>query len=345
MQTIKYTHSDFYTIQNGGFTYDLPEYSLMLINKISKQVGAPSYIKTPIFKKQRHTDDSNTNALLTQQENSIANDQSNKKRRNKHGSGRELTDDEWSSIRNFESTKMEQAKDVCQKELNNVRALLNKISDSNYHVIKEEILFKIFELQENDVIVKGDVNNMWRDICNLIIDTSCTNAFYSKQYVRLVSEIYKKHSSIEKEFNKVLQDKMKTLYDIKYVNPDENYDEFCKNNIESQRRKSFATFISNLFMFELISEYEYVDVLFKLTLAFKDNIKKDEKTFVCDEISELIESIIGDNHKILVNDIDDFEGYLENFEDISKMNRKNYKSLSNKSIFKFCDIVEAFEKL
>tara|TARA_Y100000768_G_C23985457_1_gene688560 strand:+ start:89 stop:1114 length:1026 start_codon:yes stop_codon:yes gene_type:complete len=340
MQTLTYTTSEIFDIQQDGFTYELPDYSLMLINKISKQVGAPSYIKTPIFKKQRPPGD--VNSLTLQQETSNA-PVRNKKRKNKHG-GRELTDDEWLSIRNFESTKMEEAKDECQKELNNVRALLNKISDCNYDTIKEEILFKIYELQENNLIVDGDKNNMWNNICNLIIDTSCTNAFYSEQYVKLVSEIYDKNKSIKDVFNKEIFDKMSMIYDIKYVDPDEDYDEFCKNNILSQRRKSFATFISNLYKFDLMSEYEYIDILFKLTMSFKDNIMKEDKSFVCDEISELIESLIGTNHKQIIEEIDDYDEYLENFEEISKMNRKQYKSLTNKAIFKFCDIVDAFAK-
>lgn len=44
----------FNKVSYNGFNYTLPEYSMFLINKISEQVGSPTYIKTPVFKKRQH---------------------------------------------------------------------------------------------------------------------------------------------------------------------------------------------------------------------------------------------------------------------------------------------------
>lgn len=346
MSLIRYSLQDIQDIKHNGFTYELPEYSLMLINKISKQVGAPSYIKTPIFKKNRMNQDNNSLTLQQSMEKPNINNNKNdkkkiNKRNKKHGGGRELTDEEWNSIRKFETTKMEQAKDECEKALNNIRSLLNKLSDSNYDTIRDEIMFAFYELEEKNLIDVNDTNKLWRDICNLIIDTSCMNAFYSKQYVQLLTEIYKKYNSIEKEFMVVLKNSVNSLYDIKYIDPEKDYDGFCNNNIVSQRRKSFATFISNLYAFNLIEELEYTEIIYNLLNSFNTNITIEDKGYICEELSEIINSIIGTNQEKLCN-MNHFKECIEHIRGISQMKRKNYKSLSNKAIFKFCDIIESF---
>ena len=49
---IKYTLNDFENIKNNFTIPELNETSIKLINAISKKVGAPSYRKTPVFKKK-----------------------------------------------------------------------------------------------------------------------------------------------------------------------------------------------------------------------------------------------------------------------------------------------------
>ena len=42
-------------VKEYGFQFTLPEKTLGLINRISRMVGAPSYIKTPIFHRSKHS--------------------------------------------------------------------------------------------------------------------------------------------------------------------------------------------------------------------------------------------------------------------------------------------------
>ena len=49
----QYTLQDFNTIIWGGFTYDLKDSGVIeLISSLADKVGAPSYIKTPVFPKR-----------------------------------------------------------------------------------------------------------------------------------------------------------------------------------------------------------------------------------------------------------------------------------------------------
>lgn len=337
-----YYLTDFDNIKNVGFSYELPEYALMLINKISRQVGAPSYIKTPIFKKNRYYNDKNESIRDIKTRSNIDETTSNNKRKrnNKHNKAKELTDIEWDTIRNFESTKMEKAKDECEKALNDVRCLLNKLSNDNYQTIKDDILFKLYELQQMDILDIKETNTLWENICELVINTSCNNAFYSEQYVSLLKDIYVKYNTIEAQFKGMLFKCMDKFYDIKYVDADEDYDSFCENNIISKHRRSLATFISNLYINNLITIDEYTGILYKVIDTFLSSIEKQDKQYVCEELSEVIFSLISNNKSLL--EIDTFSDYFEKIESVSNMRTKNKPSLSNKIIFKLCDIIDMF---
>ena len=50
----QYTLDDFNKIKEENTIKELDQFTIKIINKIAKKVGAPSYIKTPVFKKARH---------------------------------------------------------------------------------------------------------------------------------------------------------------------------------------------------------------------------------------------------------------------------------------------------
>ena len=49
----KYNLTDFENIKNNNTIQELNITSIKIINAISKKVGAPSYRKTPVFKKKK----------------------------------------------------------------------------------------------------------------------------------------------------------------------------------------------------------------------------------------------------------------------------------------------------
>lgn len=53
MNLRQYTIVDYEEITNAGFICNLSQETLNIISKLSEQVGAPTYIKTPIFLKRR----------------------------------------------------------------------------------------------------------------------------------------------------------------------------------------------------------------------------------------------------------------------------------------------------
>ena len=50
----QYTLNDFNKIKHESNIIELDKYTIKIINKLANKVGAPNYIKTPVFKKNRH---------------------------------------------------------------------------------------------------------------------------------------------------------------------------------------------------------------------------------------------------------------------------------------------------
>ena len=94
MATIsKYTLDTINEIIFKGFNYELPSETLNIISELSLQVGSPDYIKTPVFQKRENP--------LKVEPSSVPGFR--KKRGNK---GMEVTDDNWESLKTFQTTKL-----------------------------------------------------------------------------------------------------------------------------------------------------------------------------------------------------------------------------------------------
>ena len=143
MDTMKYNLQDFTNISFAGFDFVVPENTMALISTLSMEVGSPTYIKTPIFQKKDTNDNINAFTSSTSIKPSL-----NKKRRG--NKGMEITTDEWESIRTFQTTKIEQKTGIDGK-IDQIRLMLNKLTDKTFLDIREKVLIIMNELIESDV--------------------------------------------------------------------------------------------------------------------------------------------------------------------------------------------------
>jgi len=131
--SIKYTLTEFEHIKNN---YNIPELnnaSIQIINNISKKVGAPTYRKTPVFKKKKQ---------------------------------------EQKYSKNFVKTSFVVKNDENIINQDKIRELLNKLTNNNYNEISDEIITNIkhFIYTQNDMILMdfgksifdiSSVNKFW----------------------------------------------------------------------------------------------------------------------------------------------------------------------------------------
>ena len=208
-----YSHQDFQNIIFDGFHFSLPEETIALINELSSKVGAPTYIKTPVFKKKE---------VATA---SLNNNSSNSN---------------WEKMRSFKTTKIEQKEGIDAK-IDMIRFHLNKITDKNYIDCHNKIVDLLNDLIENNI---KDEDLM--RICVQIFDIASNNRFYSKLYADLYSDLITRYDIMKTIFNNSFNSFMELFNHVEYVDPAVNYDAFCKNNKDNECRKSLSMFILNL---------------------------------------------------------------------------------------------------
>jgi len=144
----------------------------------------------------------------------------------------------------------------------------------------------------------------------------------------------------------IFQDNFKNymnLFDnIEYVEPNVDYNKFCKINKDNEKRKALASFFVNLMNNKIISTDKIITIIRNLMSKIYIYINQDNKKNEVDELTENIailykkELFSGDVEYELIDGMTISE-IIENF---AHSKSKNYLSLSNKSIFKFMDLIE-----
>lgn len=325
---MKYSLDNFNTILLNGFDYKLSEETLEVISNLSLQVGSPDYVKTPVFQKR---------------DNSIKNDQINKDqlgvKKIKRSKATEIINDtDWETIRTFQPTKIEEKVGI-DNQIDIVRTYLNKLTDKNYIDMRNKIIEII------DTLVQGNITS--EDILRFsstIFEIASTNRFYSKMYAELYSELSSKYEIMKLTFEKNLE-KFTDLFDnIEYIDPKVNYDKFCEINKANEKRKSLASFYLNLMNNGIISKEQIMKITRNLLSNVFTFISQYDKK---NEVEELTETVSILYKKELYEDYQD--SYYEKIQDytineivhlIANSKIKDYKSLTNKSLFKFMDLID-----
>jgi len=325
---LRYSIQDFNTITFNGFNFVLPEETIKIISELSLQVGSPSYVKTPVFQKRENP--------LKQTPQSILNDSNYKKKKGNKNS-EILNDDDWETLRTFQPTKIEQRTGL-DVHVDIIRLQLNKMTDKNYIDARNKIVEVI-----DQIIVENIDNAEFIRVSTIIFEIASNNRFFSKMYADLYSDLIDKYqpmrSVFENSFNKFLE----LFITIEYINPEENYDKFCKINKDNEKRKALSVFFINLMINGIINKTQIINLLHNLLSQIYGFISIENKK---NEVDELTENVALLYKKDLIDYDNQTEYLIEGFtisEIINKLAHskvKTFSSLTNKSIFKFMDMIE-----
>ena len=327
---MRYTLDNINDILFQGFNYSMPEETLKIISELALQVGSPDYVKTPVFQKRENP------MKVEPKEFGIGNGPKKNNRRNK--AVEIVNDDDWDALRIFQTTKIEE-KVGLDLQIDSIRAQLNKFTDKNYMDVRNKIIEIIDKLVEENI----SSEDMAR-LSSIIFEIASTNRFYSKLYAELYSELITKYEIMKTTFEKNLEIFTELFNTIEYVDPKVNYDKFCEINKTNEKRKALAAFYLNLMYNGIITRQTIMiitrNLLFQLYTFISQEDKKNEVDELTETVSilykkELYDDDEGDEYK----QIDGFTIY-EIIEKIANSKVKDYKSLTNKSLFKFMDLIE-----
>jgi hypothetical protein len=270
-------------------TIELPKETIDIINILANTVGANTYSKTPVFQKKRDFKKKDPNEDF-----------------------------------NFKKTELN--KENIDKNISELRSLLNKLTNNNYEKIKPKLDEHI-----NAIIEKSDKEEIEK-IGNFIFDTASSNKFYSEIYATLYSEIITKHEILRTILHDSINTYLILFENIELVDPTKDYDKFCKNNIINDKRKSMSLFITNLMNKKVLDIEVITNMISKLHLLIENKIDEIENKKIIEETVENLYIIITNMN----SELKEIKGNLRN--NLSKYSGK--PGLSNKAKFKYMDTIE-----
>ena len=314
---MKYTLPYTMSLIASGLDNEIPESTLQIINKLSSRVGAPNYIKTPVFVKKSNNDK-----------------EKERERRNKH-SNRNKLNEEWNKSNantKFHTTKIEKSTGF-KKHTDDLRLQVNKLCETNCAMILDNICKILNDLDEKEDEFDHNI------VGNIIFELASSNRFYSKLYAQLYSELSSKYDYMQVTLQQNITKYIELFDEIKYVDPNENYEMFCENNKINEQRKSITSFLVNLKNCNIVSTEDINKFILILLQRFDENIKLENKINEANEICENFCLLFEPNvnyEDCKINGMCANE-YLNN---LAQSKISQYKSFSNKTKFKLMDIFD-----
>lgn len=352
----QYTLQDFNDILLGGFSYDLKDSNVIeLISSLSNKVGAPTYIKTPVFPVREKPnnigsgiDSSNSNSIVSHEHSASSSTSMNRRPRNKP---LQISDDDWTLIRTFQKTEMKKTEGI-EKRVDTIRSLLNKLTDATYGVVESEILCEVNNIIRGEgeegggsggadtASISIDEENIDK-IAHSIFNTASSNMFYSALYAKLFKQLVKCHDIFTKVFEKSYSEFVGLFKKVEYVDPSVDYNKFCEVTKMNDKRKAMSMFIVNLMKEGMLDVDSVVDILKELQEIVNSYIRQANKTNELEELNENI-FILVTNGKDALSSHEKWDGIVSNIKYLSilKVKMKEYPSVNNKLIFKNMDMLE-----
>ena len=307
-----YTLKQFHQLNQLTELKDFNDDVLKKINDLAALVGAPSYKKTPIFKHRT---------------------KKNKK----------LSEEEWTAIRNFKQTELQKNENEFEKEIDNLRSLLNKLTKKQYDEVKNEIIKLIDKLVEN-YEENTECDNNLKSIGKMIFEIGSMNKFWSELYALLYKDVIEKYPIMKSIMVQNFNEFIDVFKNIESCDANENYDKFCILNKLNEKRKGLSNFFIILADKNVLGEDKMVDLIQQLIKNMDKFIEEENKINEVDEICENLFILISRGTSILSK-----HSYWEEIIDVidryTLLKSKDFNSLSNKTIFKFMDLQEILEDM
>ena len=267
--------------------------------------------------------------------------------RNKKGGGRydnyhnHQANEEWNAMK---SVQPPMVKEGIEKNINNVRGALNKITNKNYEIQRDIVLENIqqcFCAIEDSTLVNQPI----AEIGQFIFDIASTNKFYGSVYADLFTELVKKYDI----FTQILHTFVETfqqhiLQDIQYIDSAVNYDAYCDYTKMNDKRRATAAFLVMLMIREVIPQttiFEMIAYFQRTSLVYVD---MENRTNEMDEMTELFSLFITLGKEKLHDCLEWKEQIVPHIHTISLYKVKEHMSLSSRSLFKYKDLLKFVEK-
>jgi len=328
----KYYNIDFFNkIVANGFQFDLSPDIYDIIKELDN--NATEYIATlpqptePIKKNVLKTDIRGGDRFI-------------EKRRNMKQFQKDIPESEdWKNVRTvFKATKIE-VKEGTEKQISEIRAALNKLSNKNVDTQKTVIIQLIHQTITESKEKDEDLNK----IAQIIFDIASSNKFYSEIYAELYKELISEFSVFNDKLENLIDNYKESLNNICAVDPNVDYDGYCKYTKTNDLRKAMITFIVNLTKNKVINNELVLNLITYLFDIVSQKAQEPNKTNEVEEITENVFILITQSSSLLnAHEVWDNQivPKINELSKIRKTDPERYVSMTNRAGFKYMDMVD-----
>lgn len=247
--------------------------------------------------------------------------------------------EDWGLMRSFKTTKIE-VKTGADKTINDLRIHLNKMSASNYAKQRDTIIAEIRNYLESE----NATHETTQKVSSAIFQIVSTNKFLSELYSDLYIELIREFPLFGELLHEFIVSFFETIHTIEYVDPEVNYDEFCRITKANDRRKSTTTFIANTMMKGAVSVNTVMNLLAVFINAANTNIRTPDRAFHAEEITENIFILVS----LCYGELKTQPEWTHSFNIIRTLSNQKidetFPSITNRVMFKFMDILDCAKK-
>lgn len=362
--THRYDLPDYAAFMNMGFDLKLPDDVLKSVSDLADLVGAPTYVKTPVFPVRSElgssagtgTGDvgaaagagattgyhiagssantfqsrigSNGDTFITRQSSSShgGNGTTITRQRN---AAQQIPNSEWETILAFQKTEI-QKKEGIELSIDNIRSYLNKLTDKTYTAMLSNILKEIaalFTASTDDKSEEHNTTAVMNRVASSIFTTASSNSFYSEIYARLFRDLMAEYAVFREVFEKNLASFMSLFETIEYCDPKKNYDKFCDINKANEKRKAMSLFIVNLMKNGIVEKTHVLAIMRQIQELMYTNMRQEGKTNEVDELAENLYIMVKHSHSVLKTaDTEVAELFAQRLEQIVEISKLKIKS-------------------
>jgi hypothetical protein len=330
----KYNLQQVNAIIFAGFDYKIPDDTINMFNFLTSQIGSNAFVNDSVF--QFHKKEKEVYEV----------DQGFKtdKKKRKGNKGMEVSNEDWDTIRSFQATKIEH-KSGLDAIIDKLKLAMSKLTKDKYSLIKDQIIGVLNE------IVDAESNQcvLIEKIGNVMLDIVLSNKTLLKLYADLYTDLIENYDWLRQSINNHFDVYLNLFKDMQYFDPDKDYDKFCDMNVINEKRKLTSQLFVYLALSGILPKKEIYEKLVSLLRMMSEYINLPDKKFEVDEITENMAILFNKDIIRFVEDSKDYDEDLYIINELTiielitvfaKSKAKDFKSLSNKSIFKCMDLVE-----
>ena len=176
-----------------------------------------------------------------------------------------------------------------------------------------------------------------------IFDIVSTNKFFSEIYANLYNELINQFDVFKEIFIQYIKTYKESIEHIYYIDPNKDYDGYCLYTKKNDNRKAMTLFIFNMYKNKVLEEGIIIDLLYYFLNKSLEYIDTVNRTNELEEITENIFVITSNIHGLMDNNDEWKTNILPMIINISQMKFKEHKSLSNRVVFKYMDIIDSLD--